>query len=298
MSCMTSGLVRPWRRALIAVIAATIAVPNVQAFAQTVNSGSGGSAASIETAVGAFRATFGPLGTCGANGSCGPRREINWDGVPDGFASPNTLPANFFNVNSPRGVVFSTPGTGFAVSANAGLPTPILFGNIDPSYANTFQPFTAQRLFTAIGSNITDVSLFLPGTSTAAFTRGFGVVFSDVDLANTTSLQFFDSANSSLGTFFAPTGLFSFLGVTFASSVVSRVRIISGNTALGAGASDQNGSTRDVVVMDDFIYGEPEAVGTVVPEPSTYALMAAGLMTLGIIQRRRHGRSSRQSRGA
>ena len=40
------------------------------------------------------------------------RREINWDGVPNNFAAPNHLPADFFNVNSPRGVVFSTPGTG------------------------------------------------------------------------------------------------------------------------------------------------------------------------------------------
>ena len=29
--------------------------------------------------------------------------------------------ANFFNVNSPCGAVFSTPGTGFLVSANAAL---------------------------------------------------------------------------------------------------------------------------------------------------------------------------------
>jgi hypothetical protein len=34
---------------------------------------------------------------------------INWDGVPHIFASPNSLPANFFNVNSPRRVIFSTP---------------------------------------------------------------------------------------------------------------------------------------------------------------------------------------------
>jgi hypothetical protein len=44
------------------------------------------------------------------------------------FSDPNALPANFFNVNSPRGVVFSTPGTSFLVSANSGGATPILFG--------------------------------------------------------------------------------------------------------------------------------------------------------------------------
>ena len=63
----------------------------------------------------------GPNGLFG-----GVRREINWDAVPDAFSAPNNLPANFFNVNSPRGAVFSTGGTGFQLSANAGV-APIEF---------------------------------------------------------------------------------------------------------------------------------------------------------------------------
>ena len=53
---------------------------------------------------------FGPSSattTAWAVPSAGGRREINWDGVADGFAAPNNLPANFFNKNSPRGVVFA-----------------------------------------------------------------------------------------------------------------------------------------------------------------------------------------------
>src|SRR5438093_4507521 len=126
--------------------------------------------ADIQATVDAYRTSLGTLNpnVVGSFGS--GRREINWDGVPDALSAPNNLPANFFNVNSPRGVVFSTPGAGFQVSANAGAAAPIEFGNINPFYPDTFAPFSPQRLFTALGSNITDVSFFLPGTSTPALT--------------------------------------------------------------------------------------------------------------------------------
>jgi hypothetical protein len=223
-------------------------------------SAAGANAAAIQPTVDAFRTALGTLNPNVAGSTGSGRREINWDGVPDALAAPNNLPANFFNVNSPRGVVFSTPGTGFQVSANAASGTPVEFGNIDPNYPTFFAPFSAQRLFTALGSNITDVDFFVPGSTTAALTRGFGAVFSDVDLANTTSLTFFDAAHNSLGTFFAPAvagnETFSFLGVDFGANVVASVRITSGNQVLAAG-----NTATDLVVMDDFIYGEPVAAG-------------------------------------
>src|SRR4051812_46651063 len=109
----------PMIRALRAIFRATVlaiglsglAVAASPASALTVFSAAGPTAASIQPSVDNFRAS---LGTLNANvaGSFGTgRREINWDGVPDAFAAPNLLPANFFNSNSPRGVVFSTPGT-------------------------------------------------------------------------------------------------------------------------------------------------------------------------------------------
>ena len=244
-------------------------------------SAAGANAAGIQGTVDAFRAN---LGTLNANvvGSFGSgRREINWDGVPNTLAAPNNLPANFFNFNSPRGVVFSTPGTGFHVSANAGV-APVEFGNIDPSYPALFAPFSPQRLFTAIGSNVVDVNFFIPGSTTAALTRGFGSVFSDVDLANTTSIQYFDASNNSLGTFFAPNiagdETFSFLGVAFDAPVVSRVRITSGNTILAPG-----NTSGDLVVMDDFIYAEPV---TAVPEPSSVVMLGLGAVGM-LFQARR-----------
>lgn len=256
--------------------------------AQLIRSAAGANAAAITPTRDAFRVDLGGGTVAGANGSFGGlRREINWDGVPDGFSAPNNLPANFFNVNSPRGVIFSTPGTGFQVSANAGV-APIQFDNINPSYSGTFEPFSPQRLFTALGSNVVDVSFFVPGTTTPTLTRGFGSVFTDVDLANTTSIQFFDASNTSLGTFFVPAlsgaETFEFLGVSYAAPIISRVRITNGNAPLGAGVLDQNGNANDLVVMDDFLYGEPLAV----PEPSTYALFGiGGLFVVSRLRRRR-----------
>lgn len=258
--------------------------------------GSGTGPASITPARDAFRTAIGGGVVGGANGlfqdATGARREINWDGVPDGFSAPNNLPANFFNSNSPRGAVFSTPGTGFQVSANTGVAA-TNFGNIDPSYSTTFQPFSPQRLFTALSSNITDVNFFVPGTATPALVSAFGAVFTDVDLTTSTKIQFFDSGNLSLGTFLVPaspmtpSGGLSFLGVQFnAGEQVGRVRITSGNAALGAGVVDANGDLNDLVAMDDFIFTNPSARSAAVPEPSTLLLLGPVLAGLAVWKRR------------
>src|SRR5262245_32178925 len=246
----------------------------VVAQGQVIFSGSGSNPAGIQAVVDAFRASLGTLNPNVAGSFGSGRREINWDGVPDMLSAPNLMPANFFNVNSPRGVVFSTPGTGFETSASAAVGS-VRFDNINPTYSAQFQTFSPQRLFTSLGSTITDVNFFVPGSTTASFTSGFGAVFDDVDLSNVTSIQFFDTLGLSLGTFFAPVannGL-SFLGVQFnAGEQIGRVRITSGNTPVGP--NDSAGV--DEVVMDDFIYAEPAAV----PEPVTSLLVGVGLLAI------------------
>ena len=236
-------------------------------------SAQGANAAAIQATVDQFRADLGgALNPNTASTFTTGRREINWDGVPDAFSAPNTLPANFFNVNSPRGVVFtSIPDgsfgqTGFAnffVSANTASGTPVRFGNINATYLTIFQTFSSERLFTADRTKLTEITFFIPGTNIPATVSGFGAVFCDVDNtggADGTIITVFKTDGT--GTSFAPfafnNGL-SFAGVSFnAGERISRVIISSGNIQLGAANTDGVGGV-DVVAMDDFIYGEPRA---------------------------------------
>ena len=262
--------------------------------AQVVTSGSG--LAATTTARNAFRTILGGGTVAGANGSFGGvRREINWDGVPDAFSAPNNLPANFFNANSPRGAVFSTPGNGFQVSATAASGTPVRFGNINPTYPGTFTAFSPERLFTPLSSNVMSVSFFVPGTSLPATVSGFGAIFTDVDTLNGASLQFFDAANKPIGSAIAPTsaGDVSFVGVSFdAGERIRTVLITAGNSALGPNNAPPG---IDVVAMDDFIYAEPQLVGVApLPIPALHPLGVLLLSLLVAMGGRRLVRSRRQ----
>jgi len=248
----------------------------------------GATPASIQTAVDNFRNALGANN--GVGGSfVGGRREINWDGVPDNFASPNVLPGNFFNANSPRGVVMSTPGTSLQVSADSSNPnsTPVRFGNLDATQASQFQTFSAERLFTATGSNTVQIDFFIPGTNIPTSVAGFGAVFTDVELAGTIfTLTMGNGSNG--GQFAVPVGgdgSLSFLGLTDPNRY-SRIVIQFGTAAIGTPENIANGV--DIVAMDDFIYGEPlnPNAGNV-PAPAPLALMALGLVGAAWRSRRR-----------
>jgi len=216
----------------------------------------------INAAVDEFRALLGNLNT--APGAGPGRREINWDGVPAAFTNNNLFPGDFFGASDPalpngrkRGLINTTPGTGFSISDSN-------FVFINPKYGDQFKTFSPKKTFVAAGSNITDNFFKIPGTNTNATVQGFGVVFSDVNNSSSTSMEFY-SGERLLGSFKVPNignnnpGGFSFLGVYFPNEKVTRVRIYSGNAPLSPTQDDlSDGGGKDLVIMDDFIYSEPQ----------------------------------------
>jgi len=233
----------------------------------------------IQPTVDNYRTALGAL-NANSPGSVGSgRREINWDGVPAASSDPNLFAGNFFNANvagRARGVEFTTPGTGFLVSAAGGGATPVRFG-----FPTDFVPFSEQKLFSPIGSVITDVRFFVPGSSTAATVSGFGAVFNDVEIAGS-SLQAFDENGVSLFSrqilLNQTSGSLSFLGILAnAGERISRVRLVSGDMVLLSNGTFAPGT--DAVVFDDFIYGEPVATSAV-PVPASLLLLSCGMLSM------------------
>src|SRR5438876_10841299 len=205
-----------------------------------------------------YRALLGDPSNGGAAGEQPTgRREINWDGAgANPFNNRNDFPADFFNTTVKAGAVFTTPGTGFRNDST-------LFREINPAYATEFNFFSPTKIFAPIGSNRLDQLFQVAGQPTPAVVRGFGIVLSDVDLADHTTVQLFAPDGSLLGTYAAPVrsnaGGLSFVGVTYTDAIIARVRITLGTGALGATVNDVTaGGTVDVVVLDNVIYGEPK----------------------------------------
>jgi hypothetical protein len=230
---------------------------------------------SIQSAVDAYRAELGNPDNKNAGSLNTGHREINWDG--GGGVDTTTAPVTPFNTFlNTRGSQFTTPGIGLSQAPPSGGPQgglAALFNN--PSYGSVFKTFSPLRLFTPVGSNITDASFFLPGSNgnTPATVSGFGAIFTDVDQPDgsgpgekhgnrqaSTLMEFFGVNGELLFSSYVPAapgdGNLSFFGVKFNDARIARVRITTGNAAPGPNDDNQN----DIVMMDDFFYGEPKAL--------------------------------------
>lgn len=233
----------------------------------------GPNAASIQSSVDAFRNALGIQNNQNAAGPLSSgHREINWDGGGSDATTPPVTPFNTF-LNT-RGGQFTTPGVGLAQGPASGGPQgglAVLFNN--PTYGTAFTAFSPVRLFTPVGSNITNSFFFIPGTNgnVPATVTGFGAVFTDIDQPDgsgpgtkqgnrfsSTLVEFFGVNGQLLFSSFVPpspgNGGLSFFGVKFADARIARVRITAGNVAPGP----NDDPSHDVVMMDDFIYGEPQ----------------------------------------
>jgi hypothetical protein len=272
-------------RAFVCVVSLVLLLP-ASAEAQIIRQAFGDNPAAIQATVDLFRMDLGVT-----------RREINWDGVPDASAAPAAFPPDFFNTTSPRGAIFSTPGTGFQVSMDGDVPADadpdqILFTNLNAGYGAIFQTFSAERLFTPIGSNLTDVVFRVPGTNLPAYVSAFGAVFVDPN-GTSSSLEFFDENDMPLGAaLFAPTAnsALAFLGVRWAGGeLVTRVRIRTG--VIVVGNPDLGDPVNDVVVLDDLIYSDPLELALVpAAPPGALLLLAAMLMAVAAVALERRAR--------
>jgi hypothetical protein len=246
----------------------------------------GPSAAAIQGTVDAFRAALGEPNNGNTPQSQLPspigRREINWDGGGDNFTT--TEPVTPFDVFlDSRGARFTTKGTGLTQAPPVADPVQFPPGGLaglfnNPTYGDIFSTFSPERLFSPVDSNITEGFFFVPGTldpntneAQPATVRGFGAVFTDVDQQDgsrsgkhhrsrrtSTLIRYFDADDKLLFRAVVPAspgdGSLSFFGIVFDDARIARVRITTGNVAPGP----DDDAKHDVVMMDDFLYGEPQ----------------------------------------
>ena len=251
---------------------------------------------SANAALMAFEAAIGGVKNVGASPQTGGFRTITWDGVKiDGtdfggnttVIVPNKIVGIPLNRFETQGVffeeVYAVSADGFkSANANVNAANPALFPSFSPS--QTFAMFNDNGIgfsfVLASGANV---------TPQPAATRGFGAIFFNVKIANSTSIEYFNGTRS-LGKFFVPVGTqgqAEFLGELFATPIVTSVQIVCGTEAIftfdgvttAGTTTDNTGTGHNLVVTDDFAYAEPTAATNA--QPSITA--TAGLPFNGLV---------------
>jgi hypothetical protein len=237
-----------------------------------------GNSTTVAQALANFRTAIGGTDNGGvAAPQNGGFRTINWDGVKldgtDFGGPPNTtvidkgktvaIPLDRFQE---RGVFF---GAIYAVSTDQQPGG--AFADVNPNAAGLFTSFSPHNVFAMMNDNGIDFKFVSPSVHTtdlvSAGSRGFGAVFENVTLPNTTSIEYFHDGVS-LGKFFVPVtgkGQSVFLGELFDDPIVTNVVLTLGTdvifrfdgTTFTAGGADDPANNHNLVTVDDWVYAEP-----------------------------------------
>ena len=206
----------------------------------------------IAATVAEFRTVLGdPLN----GGTPGPlsegRREIKWD------AAPAEMPGDFFNTVVKAGAIFTTMAPDFEQRQRFQRGQPGLRRRLQ-----RVQPAEDVHAHRQRGADhrVQGAGLRYPGGDPGLRRRVLRR-----RATGAASIKLFDAHGRSLGQYHAPVRTdaagFSFVGVVFDSPIVAEVRIMSGQRALGPDVQDlSDGGNQDLVVMDDYLYGEPQAI--------------------------------------
>ncbi|HZY89958.1 MAG TPA: hypothetical protein VFE78_34365, partial [Gemmataceae bacterium] len=224
-----------------------------------------------------FEAAVGGSKNTAAAPQNGGFRTITWDGVKvdgtDAAAGPHsTIPISPNVVGIPldrfqgSGVYF---GAIYAVSGSDSSGD--TFVSVNPGTAGLFPAFSKPNTFAMLNDNGIDFKFVAPSatnsTIVSASSRGFGAVFINVELADTT-IQYFNG-NNLLDTELVPIGgkgQPSFAGALFKDPVVTRVVLtlgtdvifsFDGTTAAPGPQADNPGAGHNLVATDDWAFAEP-----------------------------------------
>ncbi len=224
-----------------------------------VRSDKGRSLAEIQDTVEQYRKDLGGANNLNAVGTQAQgHREINWDGVPADKSAPNLFPGDFFKT---RGLLVSAPCDQLQVSSSLAESPKVEFSNIKRNLSQLFKAFSPEKLFAPLGSNTLNVTFTVPGSKTPATVSGFGAIFSDVDLARISKIEYFDMRGKRIAEIPVEAvehanESFSFVGLNFKNGQrIAKVRITTGNVPLQQ--YSQENARDDLVVVDDFLYAEP-----------------------------------------
>jgi hypothetical protein len=233
-------------------------------------------------ALNSFEAAIGGTNNVGNAAQTSGFRTINWDAVKlDGtdfggganstvISSGNAvgIPLNRFQS---RGVFF---GAIYAVSGNG-------FTTVNTSATGLFPAFSPNNTFAMFNDNGIDFKFVVPSggvnnsTIVSAASRGFGAIFINVEVPNSTSIEYFHNGTS-LGKIFAPIstkGQPEFVGQLFSSPIVTNVVLTLGTdvifrfdgTNFSANTTDNPIGGHNLVVTDDWAYAEPVAIANGFP---------------------------------